>query len=128
MNVGINRFVWNARYPDATVVPGAVFWAGGVTGPLAPPGRYTVELIVDGQSQSAAFDFVKDPRTAATAEDFAAQFALLLQIRDKLTETHEAINDDPRLAPAGRYLGRADQGDAAGREGRRRRRSRCARR
>jgi hypothetical protein len=92
MNVGINRFVWNARYPDATVVPGAVFWAGGVTGPLAPPGRYTVELIVDGQPQSAAFDFVKDPRTAATEEDFAAQFALLLQIRDKLTETHEAIN------------------------------------
>ncbi len=92
MNVGINRFVWNARYPDATVVPGAVFWAGGVTGPLAPPGRYTVELIVDGQAQSAAFDFVKDPRTVATAEDFAAQFALLLQIRDKLTETHEAIN------------------------------------
>lgn len=92
MNVGSNRFVWNARYPDATVVPGAVFWAGGVTGPLAPPGRYTVELIVDGQAQSAAFDFVKDPRTAATAEDFAAQFALLLQIRDKLTETHEAIN------------------------------------
>ncbi|HEY8599336.1 MAG TPA: glycosyl hydrolase, partial [Thermomicrobiales bacterium] len=92
MSVGINRFVWNARYPDATVVPGAVFWAGGVTGPLASPGRYTVELVVDGQAQAASFDFVKDPRTTATAEDFAAQFALLLQIRDKLTATHEAIN------------------------------------
>jgi hypothetical protein len=33
-----------------------------------------------------------DPRTAATPDDFAAQLALALQIRDKLTETHEAIN------------------------------------
>ncbi len=91
MQAGLNRFVWNARYPDATAVPGAVFWAGGVTGPLAPPGRYTVELVVDGQQQNASFDFVKDPRAAANDEDLAAQFALLLQIRDKLTETHEAI-------------------------------------
>ena len=91
MKAGINRFLWNARYPDATAVPDAVFWAGGVTDPLAPPGRYTVELIVDAQARSVAFDFVKDPRTDATPDDFAAQFALLLQIRDKLTETHEAI-------------------------------------
>ncbi len=90
--VGLNRFVWNARYPDAAVVPGAVFWAGGTTGPLAAPGRYTVELQVDGTMQSAEFDFVRDPRTDATDDDFAAQFALLRQIRDKLSATHEAVN------------------------------------
>ena len=35
---------------------------------------------------------VKDPRVDATQEDFDAQFALLLQIRDKLSETHDNIN------------------------------------
>jgi len=90
--IGLNRFVWNARYPDAAVVPGAIFWAGGTTGPLAAPGRYTVDLDVDGVAQSASFDFVRDPRTDATDDDFAAQFALLKQIRDKLSETHEAVN------------------------------------
>jgi hypothetical protein len=66
-------------------------WAGSVTGPLAPPGRYTVELSVDGETRSATFDFVKDPRTAATQADLDAQFALLRQIGTKLSETHEAV-------------------------------------
>ena len=34
----------------------------------------------------------KDPRVSATPADFAAQFSLLLRLRDKLSETHEAIN------------------------------------
>jgi photosystem II stability/assembly factor-like uncharacterized protein len=88
---GINRFTWNARYPDAKNVPGTVMWAGSVTGPLAPPGRYTVELSVDGETRSASFDFVKDPRTAATQADLDAQFALLRQITAKLSETHDAV-------------------------------------
>ena len=39
-----------ARYPDATNVPGAVMWAGSVTGPLAPPdeGSTTPVPSVDG--------------------------------------------------------------------------------
>ncbi|MFN8513158.1 MAG: glycosyl hydrolase, partial [Chloroflexia bacterium] len=89
--VGLNRFNWNARYPDATNVPGTVMWAGSVTGPLAPPGRYTVELTVNGETHSASFNFVKDPRTAATQADLDAQFALLRQIRDKLSETHDTV-------------------------------------
>src|SRR6185437_10322969 len=35
---GMNRFTWNLRYPDATVFPGMILWAGSTTGPAAVPG------------------------------------------------------------------------------------------
>jgi hypothetical protein len=37
------------------------------------------------------FEVRKDPRLATTAEDYQKRFDLHLKIRDKLTETHEAI-------------------------------------
>jgi hypothetical protein len=89
---GLNRFVWNLRYPDARGVPGDVTTERSLTGPLAPPGTYQVQLSVGGQTYPAAFELRKDPRVSATPADFAAQFSLLLRIRDKLSETHDAIN------------------------------------
>ena len=51
-----------------------------------------MQLSVGGQTYTAAFELRKDPRVSATPADFAAQFSLLLRIRDKLSETHDAIN------------------------------------
>jgi chromosome segregation ATPase len=50
-----------------------------------------VRLTVNGQTYSAPFEIRKDPRLAATREDLDAQFELLLQIRDKLSQTHAAV-------------------------------------
>ncbi len=46
----------------------------------------------NGATSSASFEILKDPRTAATQQEFQTQFDLLLAIRDKLTETHAAID------------------------------------
>ena len=89
---GMNRFDWNMRYPGAHTVPGDKTTEGVGRGPLAPPGAYQVRLTVGEQSQSESFEMVKDPRVDATQEDFDAQFALALRIRDKLSETHDSIN------------------------------------
>ncbi len=78
------------RYPDATKFPGMIFWAGTVRGPLVTPGTYQVRLTVNGKSQTKNFEVKKDPRLTTTAEEFASQLALALQIRDKLT----IVNDD----------------------------------
>ena len=51
-----------------------------------------MQLSVGGQTYTASFELRKDPRVAATQADFEAQFDLLLRIRDKLSETHDAIN------------------------------------
>jgi photosystem II stability/assembly factor-like uncharacterized protein len=90
--VGMNRFVWNMRYPDARAVPGDVTTERSLTGPLALPGTYQVQLSVGEQTYAASFEIRKDPRVAATQADFEAQFSLLMRLRDKLSETHDAIN------------------------------------
>ena len=89
---GVNRFVWNMRYPDAHKVPGDIPTERSLAGPLAPPGAYQVRLTVDGKDLTEPFEIRKDPRVRATREDLDAQFELLLQIRDKLSQTNDAVN------------------------------------
>jgi hypothetical protein len=79
------------RYPDAVTFPGLVLWAGSTQGPLASPGKYQARLDAAGKVLTASFEIRKDPRLSATQQDFDKQLSLLLQIRDKLSETHEAI-------------------------------------
>ena len=88
---GMNRFVWNLRYPDAVSFAGLIMWAGGVTGPLAPPGRYQARLTVNGRSQTRAFRYVSDPRVRTSAVDYAAQFAFLIRVRDRLSDANGAV-------------------------------------
>jgi hypothetical protein len=90
-NAGLNRYTWNLRYADATTFPGMILWAGSTTGPRIAPGKYTVKLTVDGQTQSQTFEVKKDPRLDTTADDYARQLSLSLQVRDKLTETNDAV-------------------------------------
>ena len=91
---GMNRFVWNMRYPPARKIPGDKTTAESLkSGPLAPPGTYQVRLTVGGRSQAESFQVVKDPRVAATEDDFKAQFDLLIKIRDKLSETHDGVSE-----------------------------------
>ena len=88
---GMNRFVWNMRYPSAHRVAGDKTTEDRLAGPLAPPGAYQVRLTVNDQSHTQTFEIVKDPRVAATQADFEAQFEFLIKIRDKLSETHDSI-------------------------------------
>ncbi len=88
---GLNRFVWNLRYPDATVFPGMILWAGSTTGPRVVPGKYTVRLTVDGKTQQQSFEVKKDPRLDTTPEDYAKQLSLSIQVRDKLSDTNDAV-------------------------------------
>jgi len=118
-SAGMNRFVWNLRYPDATSFPGMILWAGSLTGPRVPPGTYTVRLTVDGKQQTQTFEVKKDPRLTTTPEEYTKQVTLALQIRDKLSDTNEGVirirevrkqldeyarRDDKRVADAAKAL------------------------
>ena len=91
MEVGLNRFVWDMRNSDATRFPGMILWAGDTRGPKMPPGTYQVKLKVDGKSLTQNFEIKADPRLSTTPADYSKQLELGLKIRDKLTETHNAI-------------------------------------
>ncbi|MEL6589316.1 MAG: glycosyl hydrolase, partial [Bacteroidota bacterium] len=90
---GFNRFVWNMRYENAKDFEGMILWWGQLTGPQAVPGDYYVKLKIGEEYQKQDFSILKDPRIEASAEDLQSQFDHLMAIRNKLTETHEAIID-----------------------------------
>ena len=93
---GLNRFVWNMRYADATEIQGekAPMWAGNTTGPKVVPGQYKVRMILgDKLVKEEIAEIKKDPRVDATDADFKAQFDLLIKIHKKLDESHRNIND-----------------------------------
>jgi photosystem II stability/assembly factor-like uncharacterized protein len=98
---GMNRFVWDMRYEGAREAPGddaAKEIAGpGLAGPLATPGTYAVRLDVDGESQTQTFAILGDPRAVFTDDDLAEQLSLQLRLREKLSETHDAINSLRRV-------------------------------
>ncbi len=94
---GMNRFVWNMRYPAARKVPEDKSTEDSLVGPLAAPGTYQVKLQVGEDTQTQSFRIIKDPRVSATNDDLQAQFQFLVQIRDRVSETHDGINQLRRV-------------------------------
>jgi len=107
---GMNRFVWDMRYPDAAKIddePQVMDQLeNALKGAVAAPGRYTVRLDADGEKSEALFEIRTDPRIPATQADLDAQFALRAKLRDLLDRDHKAVNrlrearGDPRTTAA----------------------------
>lgn len=92
--IGLNRFVWNYRMPNAAGLPGLIMWAGTLNGPRIVPGNYQVRLTVDGKvAGTESFTLKADPRIATTQADFQKQYDFLMKTNQKVTETHTAIAD-----------------------------------
>jgi photosystem II stability/assembly factor-like uncharacterized protein len=96
---GMNRFYWEMRYPGTEMPPSAGALDGFMSvdysppsPPVAPPGRYTVRLSVDGQVHEEPFEIHKDPRVKASDADLRAQFELMVDIRDRFSEVADTIN------------------------------------
>ncbi len=114
---GLNRIGWDMRYapprlvrlrtaaPDNPHIWDEVRFRGATwrpithwgiqpaeSGPLAPPGRYTVKLTVDGTSQSQPLTILKDPRTAGTDQSIAAAVKMQLRIRGDLDQVSDMVN------------------------------------
>jgi photosystem II stability/assembly factor-like uncharacterized protein len=97
---GVNRFVWDLRYPSPVALPYGYYGklleyteytladhaVPGLTprqqprGPLALPGKYTVELRVGGQSLRQPLTVELDPRVHASPADLSEQLDLAQQI------------------------------------------------
>ena len=113
---GVNRFVWDMRYPGPREIPGPGFVSAEyprAQPPVAPPGRYTARLSVGGRDYDRSFEIKRNPRLTATDDDLRAQFDLMVQIRNRLTDVTDAVD---RLRKARQQLSerrRADASDAA---------------
>jgi len=72
---GMHRFVWSLRYPPSTKRHDPY-----ADGAWAPPGRYTLELDVDGKRLRRTLDVVADPRVDLPASAYVEQFALAQRV------------------------------------------------
>jgi photosystem II stability/assembly factor-like uncharacterized protein len=70
---GLNRYAWDLRYPAAREVTRPAGFINTefsrAQAPIAPPGRYTARLTVDGQKLEKPFEVRRDPRLTATDAD-----------------------------------------------------------
>jgi photosystem II stability/assembly factor-like uncharacterized protein len=73
---GLRRFVWPIRYGPLPGLGRAPF-ADGV---WAPPGHYSVDLVVDGRTYSQALEVKPDPRVSLPAGAYAEQFVLARRV------------------------------------------------
>ena len=91
MKQGLNRFVWDTRYPDAKDFKGLIMWAGSVRGPEAPPGHYQVRLSAAGTTKTQPFAILRNEKGSATDADLVEQFKLASAISAKVTAANEAV-------------------------------------
>jgi len=105
---GINRVTWDLRGELSTEVrlrtspryaPHIAAGADGRAAPgaprlsiLLPPGRYTVKLTVDGKELTESLQVRKDPHSAGTEADIAAQVAMLSALRADLEKGATAVH------------------------------------
>ena len=83
---GVNRFVWDLRYPSTREVKDVVNDEGTTRGPVLAPGAYTVRLIAAGKTLARPFVVRGDPRVNATQADYDAQLKLALDVQAKTNE------------------------------------------
>jgi photosystem II stability/assembly factor-like uncharacterized protein len=89
-NPGLNRFVWDLRYPVVNTAEGAIVW-GFTGGPRVSPGTYQVKIAVGDWSQAQSFDVLKDPRIKTTQAEFEEQLDLLLKMRSSLNQIYDGV-------------------------------------
>jgi photosystem II stability/assembly factor-like uncharacterized protein len=111
---GMNRYVWDLRIADATLVEDAVLW-GSARGPRVPPGTYQARLTLGEWSQTRSFEVEGDPRLAVTTGELQEQHALARKVWESLTEAHGAVAQlrDVRaqVEALSARLEKADQGE-----------------
>jgi hypothetical protein len=110
---GLNRFVWNLRFPHPSTLPYSFYGKRidyieytlpdyaipGQTprnqpqGPLAVPGKYEVVLTVEGKTYRQPLVVNLDPRVRVSQVELEAQLALAKNIFDWMATSYHAFND-----------------------------------
>ena len=88
---GLNRVAWNFRHADVESVAGVTVF-GSFAGREVPPGEYTIELTVDGSTQTQSVVLTAPPWRTATAEQYAEQDAFLAAVQGMLEEISSEVN------------------------------------
>ena len=88
VSMGLNRFVWDMRYPSVSAMPGVppVNFK-----PIAKPGAYQVRLTVDGESQVYPFELKMNPNETYTREQTDAKGVFWMEVYAKAEEGVQSV-------------------------------------
>jgi hypothetical protein len=88
LGVGLNRFVWDMRYPTVSAIPGL---PPVVLNPIAAPGTYQVQLTVDGAIQTQTFEMKINPNETYTRADTDAKKTAWMALYETAEEGVQAV-------------------------------------
>ena len=88
---GLNRFVWNLRYPT---MPGAtgVYIEASYRGHKAAPGKYTVVLKSGDRELSTSFEILPNPLYETDARNYQEYHTVMSKMETELTLMHNLVN------------------------------------
>jgi hypothetical protein len=87
-DAGLNRFVWDMRYPLPSSIPGRPATA---IQPIAKPGKYTAVLTVDGVSQSREFELFINPNEPYTREQTDERFVFWMDLYNNVEASSQNV-------------------------------------
>jgi len=85
---GLNRFIWDMRYPPVSQIPGR---PPVVINPIASPGTYQVRLTVDGKSQTQSFELKLNPNETYTRAQTDEKGKAWMVLYEQSEKTVQAI-------------------------------------
>jgi photosystem II stability/assembly factor-like uncharacterized protein len=87
---GLNRFVWNLRYPSIIQVPG-VYIESNFRGHKASPGRYTITLKKGDQTATENFEILPNPLYPTDAKTYQEYHNTMNSMEGEVNKMHEMI-------------------------------------
>lgn len=93
---GLNRFVWDMRYPVMEGVPTA-YIEGSYRGHKAAPGKYGLELKIGDRVLKTDFRILHNPLYGLTDEAYGAYHQFMVSAERKLNSMHRMVNTNWKL-------------------------------
>lgn len=91
---GLNRFTWDLAHKPPEKIQNAVISLSYTGGPRAVPGKYSVRLKIEEESQTQAFEVLKDPRWEhVSVADLQEQFDLQMEVGKAFSQSHDLIKN-----------------------------------
>jgi photosystem II stability/assembly factor-like uncharacterized protein len=88
---GLNRFVWNMRYPTIPGVPG-VYIEASYAGHKASPGKYRLTLTMGDQTVTTDAEILANPLYPGNAAAYRGYHSIMSSMEGELTAMHKAVN------------------------------------
>ena len=87
-DAGLNRFVWDMRYPRPSSIPGRPATA---IQPIAKPGKYMARLTVDGVSETREFELFINPGEPYTREQTDERFVFWMDLYNNVETSSQNV-------------------------------------